>query len=82
MRPGDGPMRPTRRHPTPVLEKCGDRRVAVRFRAAATFKDSDGAETLQLDQPRDQLQFDQITGHLVDVQPVDIVGLSLLQSRP
>ena len=54
----------------------------MRFRAAATFKDSDGAETLQLDQPRDQLQFDQITGHLVDVQPVDIVGLSLLQSRP
>ena len=49
--------------------------------ATATFEDGDTTEPLVFDQPRDQLQFDQIIGKLVDGQPVDILGLPLLQCR-
>ena len=50
-------------------------------RTITPVEDGDTTKPLVFDQPRDQLQFTMIIGHLVDVQPVDILGLPLLQSR-
>jgi hypothetical protein len=61
------PVCPSRRHPTPVLEERGGRRVTMPVGSAAIFEDGDTTETFTFDQPRDQLQLDQIISHLVDM---------------
>jgi len=49
------------------------------IRTAPPVEDDDTTEALVFDQPRDQLQLDQIIGQHVDVNPVPILGPPLLQ---
>jgi len=71
----------TRCHPTVVLEKCGERRVAQLVMPGPIVERRDPSETFDLEQSGNMFQLHQVVGQLIEMEMIHVFVDPFLECR-